>query len=705
MDTSIQSPENTTLSLREELQLYPVEADDDGMPAWVIHDPLANRHFRLGQLEVELLAFIPQGQDEKDIARIASEQLLKDINKAQITQLIDFLRRGNLIVCDEAQKNWYRTQRQTLDHKSWLSHLAKSYLFFRIPFWNPDKFLEKTLKYVAWLGSPKIIFILFVVMLFGLISVLHNLDAFFATFLHFFNLPGLGIYFIVLFFVKIMHELGHAYVAKYMGCRVPMIGVAFLVGWPILYTDASDAWKLRSRSKRMMISMAGISVELGIAAISLLCWNFAPEGIMKSLFFLLATTTWILSLMINLNPLMRFDGYYLLSDMLSMPNLEFRSFTMARWWLRGKLFAIKGQEPETIRLPYVCYAFSVWIYRFLLFFGIALLVYHFFFKAAGIALFIVEILYFIVLPIYREVKEWWKLRSLIHVNSTSMRTILVLIFILTLGFIPWSSSIEAPGLIQKQLVTLYTPVAGKIEAILVKNMQDVKQGNILLQMSSPEIEHEIHQVSQRYKELSWKRDSLGFDENQRSQALVVSSELKTQLQRLYGLTSKQEKLQISSPVDGVVTDRVTNLNQGNWVAKGQPVLSVLSHEAAYVIAYVSEHHLSRIKAGFSGRFYPEDPQLQPLKVTLLDIDQMGIRYLDSLYMASTYGGDIAVREKQGEHIIPVESFYKIRLKINSSTEIPTRILRGVVRLEGETESFYQRAKRYLTAVFIREASF
>lgn len=692
--------------LREELQLYPVEPEHDGSPAWVIHDPLANRHFRLGQLEVELLVFISLDVDEEELALQASAQLSKEITKEQITDLMDFLRRGNLIIGDDKQKEWYRTQRKSLEHKSWFSHLAKSYLFFRIPFWNPDKFLDKHLNSVRWMGHSTTLFILLIVFFIGIISTIHNMEAFVTTFSYFFNWTGLGLYFIVLFFVKILHELGHAFVAKTMNCHVPVIGVAFLVGWPVLYTDTSDAWKLQLRSKRIKISAAGVSVELGLAIISLFCWNFAPEGILKSIFFLLATTTWLLSLLVNLNPLMRFDGYYLLSDMLSMPNLEIRSFTMARWWLREKLFAIKGLSPEKIRKPFVFYAFSIWVYRFLLFLGIALLVYHFFFKVAGIILFVIEILYFIILPIYREIKEWWTLRNLIKLNIITIRTMSIFIIALLLGFVPWSSSIEAPALVQKKIITMYTPIAGKIDKIYVFNQQNVTNGQLLFQMASPELDYDIKQVQQRSNELTWNRDSLGFNEKQRSQALIIQSELKTQIHRLYKLNKKKEKLQSFSPFNGIVSDQVTALKEGDWLARGQPVLSVISHEPSYVTAYVSEHNLSRLKDGSQGYFYSNDGLISPLKVEMLSIDPMAIRELNSMYMASVFGGDIAVRDNnRNNNNIPVESTYKIHLKFMSENLIPQRVIRGNIVLKGEKVSFYQRIKRHLSTVFIKEAEF
>ena len=131
--------------------------------------------------------------------------------------------------------------------------------------------------------------------------------------------------------------------------------------------------------------------------------------------FLLATAGWVMSLAVNLNPFMRFDGYYLLSDYLGIENLQERSFAFGRWRLRELLFAAgdaaPGRERGRLRAMLVLYAWGTWIYRFFLFLGIALLVYHFAVKVLGIALFAVEICVFLAIPIRKEITHWWSQRA------------------------------------------------------------------------------------------------------------------------------------------------------------------------------------------------------------------------------------------------------------------------------------------------------
>jgi len=169
---------------------------------------------------------------------------------------------------------------------------------------------------------------IFIIGLIGLFFTARQWDQFTTTFMHFFTLEGFIFYAITLTLIKALHELGHAYTARHFGVRVPIIGVAFLVMFPILYTDTTDAWRLTDKRKRLLIDSGGIIVELSIAAISLFLWSFLPDGPARSAAFFAATTSWVLSLMVNLNPCMRFDGYYLLGDLFGIQNMQARGFEL-----------------------------------------------------------------------------------------------------------------------------------------------------------------------------------------------------------------------------------------------------------------------------------------------------------------------------------------------------------------------------------------
>ena len=165
---------------------------------------------------------------------------------------------------------------------------------------------------------------------------------------------------------------------------------------PVLYTDTSESWKLTRRADRFAIAGAGIAIELMLAAWTTLAWALTSDGALRSGLFLLASTTWMWTLAINASPFMRFDGYFLLSDLVGLPNLHERSFALARRQIHWLLFGYREPNPEpalgrSAKRAMIAFALVTWIYRLIVFLGIALLVYNLFFKLLGIFLLMVEI--------------------------------------------------------------------------------------------------------------------------------------------------------------------------------------------------------------------------------------------------------------------------------------------------------------------------
>jgi len=150
------------------------------------------------------------------------------------------------------------------------------------------------------------------------------------------------------------------------------------------YTDTTETWRLTDRWKRLQVAAAGIATELVVAIWATLAWALLPEGTLRGAVFALATTSWVATLAINASPFMRFDGYFILCDALDMPNLHERSFAMARWKLREWLFGLNAPRPEHFsprkQAALITFAWVVWLYRLVVFLGIAVLVYHFFIK-------------------------------------------------------------------------------------------------------------------------------------------------------------------------------------------------------------------------------------------------------------------------------------------------------------------------------------
>jgi len=153
------------------------------------------------------------------------------------------------------------------------------------------------------------------------------------------------------------------------------MGVALLVMWPMPYTDTGESWKLERSRHRFAIASAGICAELMLAAWCTFLWTFMPDGNFRNALFFLATTAWVLTLLVNASPFMRFDGYYMLTDALDFPGLHERAGHQARRAMRRALLGLEEPSSEVLtpgfRAFLIAFAVATWVYRLGLFIGIA----------------------------------------------------------------------------------------------------------------------------------------------------------------------------------------------------------------------------------------------------------------------------------------------------------------------------------------------
>ena len=242
----------------------------------------------------------------------------------------------------------------------------------------------------------------------------------------------------------------------------------------------------------MMIDCAGVGAELMVASICTLLWSFVPDGSLRSGLFVLATTSWIASLVINLSPFMRYDGYYILSDALGVPNLQPRSFALMKWWLRELLFDLGEAPPEQfprhLERGLILYAVVTCIYRLILFVGIAILVYHMFFKALGIILFVVEMVVFVGRPIFNELSAWWVRRDAIVANKRGRIFGFVLIGLAVIAVLPLDRSVSAPAVLSPiGDAPLVSGDPAQIAKIHVSNGDVVAAGTPIMTLLSPDL--------------------------------------------------------------------------------------------------------------------------------------------------------------------------------------------------------------------------
>lgn len=696
--------------LRQELTLQPAPAAPDGAPTWTLHDPAANRFFQLGWPAFEILSRWTLG-DADAVTDAVNAQTTLHIDRDDVFSLLQFLLAHHLVLAaapHDTDRLVQAAQRQKLSPAMWL---LKNYLFFRVPLVRPMPLLRRLSPWVAGVFRPGFWWLVGAVALTGLYLVSRQWDVFAHTFRAYTTWQGLLGLALALSFAKVLHEFGHALTAYRHGCKVPTMGVALLVMWPVLYTDTNEAWKLPSRRQRLQIGAAGVLAELALAAFATLLWNFLPDGPLRAGVFMLATSTWLVTLAINASPFTRFDGYYLLSDWWNVPNLHERTFALGRWWLREQLFGLGDAPPEELPPPLrrklIAFSLVTWVYRFVLFLSIALLVFHLFFRALGIVLMMVEIGWFLALPIVRELQAWWQRRRDIHWNRRTACTALGAAALVAALLVPWQGAVHAPAVLSRtQAQVVYAPRSAQVVSVGVREGDRVHAGQVLVTLRSPDLDYQLKAAEQQAAQWKWQLDQQPFDDDLRALGPSLRKRWETARQAVDGYRAEQQRLVLRAPFDGRIVDVDDALHADGWLRGGEPVLGVVGADRVKGEAFVGESTLARLRVGQSVRFVPRSLDVPTVRCQVSDVDRLNLGTLDEPYVSSVYGGDIASLRRPDGSLVPVDSTFRVRFaQCDRHFDGPVRELSGRAIIAGQSRSLAGRFFRWLVALLRREASF
>ena len=694
--------------LRQDLGLYPAPPAADGAPMWTIHDPARNAYFQIDWLSFEVINRLRLGSAEAVMSAIEAETTLA-VDADDIKAVLAFLAENELLIrIADDELGWLEKRAAARKH-GWFQSLIHGYLFFRIPLFKPDTFLNALLPRLGFLFSRRFLEVTAVILLIGLWQVYREWSVFSTTLVDTFSVDGVLGYAGALIAVKVAHEFGHALVAKRCGCKVPTMGVAFLVMWPMAYTDVTESWKLGSHRMRLMIAGAGIATELIVAAWAIWLWGILPDGSARNACFFLGTTSIVATLAINASPFMRFDGYFLLCDVLGLPNLHQRTFAYARWWIREQLFSLGDPVPEAMSLArqrfFLLFAVGVWLYRLVLFTGIAIMVYHYFFKALGIALFLVEIWFFLLWPVVQEFVLWRKRWDEIGPVLRHRPAFYVLLALIAILIIPFDVTVNTQGVMKpERSFTMVAPVAAQVTA-LPSLGATVAEGMPLIGLHAPDLDKRIAQMKARIETLGRQVSGAGFDQQLRNQQPVLKAQLQSSQEALAGMQNELDRLNPKAAFAGVMADADPDLFVGEWVPKGAQLLTLIDDTRWVVDCYVDEADLKRLDKGNWGRFIPDGPGLMGAGLSVISIDRDATRVLKEGSLSSLSGGEILVRP-QDRKLIPEHAVYRVRLRVDGWLPgASTGYLRGRVVILAWPKSVLGDFVRGALATLVREAGF
>jgi putative peptide zinc metalloprotease protein len=699
--------------------------DVDGKPQWVIHDTSRNKFFIIGWSEYELLQRWPIGDATQLVEAVLKETTLH-VDLDDVENLLRFLAH-NYLIQQTGYQIYKQAKEQKLFKKDNIFHwLISYYLFFKIPIAHPDKFLVRTKEVGEIVFSKYTAFFMLILAIVALYQLSTQWEQFTHTFPTVFTLQGLFFYFIAYTICKLFHELGHAYMCRSYGVPVPTLGIAFLVFWPVLYTDTTLSWSLDSK-KRMRIALAGILVETYVTIIAALLWCNVHNVTIQAICYVTITINWMASVLINVSPFMRFDGYYVLADFIKMPNLQPRAFALARWQIRNWLFHWPDPPPEKFSPPMhkflVAYSIITWIYRLSVYLGIALLVYHFFIKIVGIILFAIELFVFILGPFYSEVQTWISSKEKFELNRRTKITLFLAVVLCFCFFLPINETIKFPGTLSYAHEFLIAPEDSLLMTPLPPVGTVVKANQTIARFRSLDLDNEMQKLQLEYNKALAELRGASINVKYLSHKSVLISDLSKQQSAYKKLYKQRQKLSLSVPFDGIVKDIDPDLSPGTFVSKDEWLGDVVNPKIIEVEGFVSLIDVNNLKTGMKGYFYPHDitAPAVPVKVRSIEVvnaNKLACHYSTAIiqdkkndkvvetqcYNASDLGGDVASFYTDEGEYVPVDSVFRVALSTNKPIEI-SHIERGTVVIDSTPNSFAYRVFYSIKTGFVKQSSF
>jgi putative peptide zinc metalloprotease protein len=701
------APETPLPRLRHDLRIDAAGVDELGFVKVVVFDPVQGSYFQVSwPMSVALLCW-RSNLTVETLTACAHRDYAAALSLEGVGALADFLRSNQLIELDDAE-SWRQMAGKALSTKPrglmWLAH---NYLFLRMPLLRPQASLERMLPYLKFVFTLRFWVAVGVLGVFGLYLSLRQWSALVSALSDSFRMQGLVIYGIVLLALKAVHELGHGLATVRYGCRVPSMGIAFMLGTPVLYTDTSDSWRLGRRSERLAIVFAGIAAEMVVAAAALMIWPFLDDGLLRQICFAVFASAVLSSIVINLNPFMRYDGYFGLSDFLRVPNLQSRAFELAFWRIREVLFDLRRPRPEELAQALekilIIYAVLTAVYRVFLYMAIAALVYHIGFKVLGILLWLFEVVFLILLPIGREFRHWWDSRGEI-ISARRVRFSLVVPIIALLAVcLPWMTVVEIPAVLQAQRdEPVHLPSEAQIVEVHVTNGSIVRAGQTLFSAVSPSLEHQFAKADAEAAAIEARLSRLNASAKESSARLTLESNHRRARNRADAAELLMSQLIIRAPFDGRVVDLDSAVMVGTWHSKRRELARIVSSHGIKARGVVSDTELKRIAVGRGSRFVPDDISIPSQSLRLASIATAATGRLPEPVLAESFGGPVQAVERNGDFIL---RHGWVDVHFEADAPAPVQAVRGVIVAEAAGVSPLRLVFNQIARVLVREQGF
>lgn len=628
-----------------------------------------------------------------------------------LIKLLTQLYQANLLRTDQRADVTELVERGERNRWNKLKSMFMNPMSVRIPLFSPDRFMGVVVSAVpAWVWTVVLALWTLLIVAGGVTVAMHwqpltdDLSAQVFT-------PEKMLSLVLIFPVlKAIHEFGHCLALKALGGTVHEVGLMFLIFVPIPYVEASQSYTFASKWQRMLVGAAGMIIEVGVAALCALLWVDASAGLFKSVLHQTLILASVTTVVFNANPLLRFDGYYILSDWLEMPNLANRANKVVQSWVKRRVFGVEENPPQETpgELRWlVPYAFGSHIYRLMVTFTIVLLVAEHY-LGVGLVLAGWSLWNSILKPFFKYLQYLavdpglqGRRRRAVTATAATLLTTGAMAF-----GVPVDSATTAEGVVwASEQSRVRVPVSCFGDQQFVQPGERVKTGQPLFVCSDPGYQSEVQREAARLDEA--QRKSALARTLDRVQWATSQSQVQLQSERLRRARERAKETVVVSPHDGWFVPASPALIEGRYLARGEVIAHVVERQHLSMMAVVSQATVDRV------RQHTREVEVRlaqniwtPYPSRVLREVPAGQRELPSLALAIEGGGEIGLDPKanaKGDKPEPValDHFFQFEL-VPEQGLLPEHLGgRVYVRFEHPAEPMGVQWYRQVRQMFIR----
>ncbi len=669
----------------------------------VLEDPFNNTFFRLTPAAYEFVARLRPDRTVQEVWQECLNRFPDDApGQEAAIQLLAQLYFANLlqynIAADTAQLFQRYQKRKQREFRARLTNI----MFMRFPLLDPDRFLVRALpvvgKCISWFGAV----LWLIVVGAGIKMVADNWDAFRAQTNGVLAPGNLPLLYVSLILIKTLHEFGHAFFCRKFGGEVHAMGVMLMIFTPVPYMDATSAWSFRSRRHRMLVGAAGMIVEVFFAAIAAVIWARTGEGVLNTLAYNAVIVASVSTLIFNLNPLLRFDGYYMLSDLLEIPNLSQRANQQLRFLSERGLFGVrKAESPARTRAEaswLTTFGITSGIYRVFVFASILLVVADKF-LILGVVMAIICGISWVAVPLWKFIGYLASSPRLERVRprAVAVSAGLAAVVIGLLQFVPFPHHFRAPGVLratERSEVINETP--GYVAEILVASGTKVSRGQPLLRFHNRELELQIQHTQARRSELEARL--LKATSSEVASVKPLQAQLSACEQELRKFQGDAAALEVRARHDGIWVAPGVDALLGRWVTRGNHLGLLLNPESFRFLAIVRQEDGDAL---FARQLPGAEVRLTGQVAPVVAVSDWKVipgeqRTLPSAALGWLAGGEVAVAADDPQGQRAAEPFFEVQASVRASEEIALLDGRsGKIRFDLKPEPLLPRWTRRL----------